>query len=96
MTYQPAKLDKIAGFSIAYIDRSLNGGQDAIVGTFKGKRAFFQTHEFTSRKMVYKGMVEDKGTLYYAIVPVIVDMRVRVARFTSYRAPTTWERLSYD
>ncbi len=94
MSYQPAKLNKIQGFSIAHLEQRGETGQQRVVGTFKGERTFFQAHSHTSRKMTYEGFVEHEGLIFYAVVPVQVDVQVRQAKFRAVGAPAFWQRIT--
>lgn len=44
--------------------------------------------------MIYKGFVEKDSVIYYAVVPVVVEVRTRQARFVSSAAPTAWQRIT--
>lgn len=94
MGYQTAKLDKAMGFAIAHLETVAETGEERIVGIFKGERTFFQKYANSRRKMIYKGFVEKDSVIYYAVVPVVVEVRTRQARFVSSAAPTAWQRIT--
>jgi hypothetical protein len=50
------------GFATARIEQ-LKGGKQVVIGTFKGERTFHDAHKGTSARMIYRGLVEDKGVL---------------------------------
>lgn len=92
--YQTAKLGRFTGFSTAYLETSLETGEERVVGVFKGERTFFQKYANSRRKMIYEGFVEKDSVIYYTVVPVTVEARTRQARFVSFAAPTVWQRIT--
>ncbi len=94
MGYQPAKLNKVQGFSIARLERISEADQQTVTGTFKGEQTFFQAYAHTSRNMTYKGFVEDEGLIYYAVVRVRVEVQTRQAKFRAVSPPTVWHRIT--
>lgn len=94
MSYQPAKLDKVQGFSVAHLERTGEAESEVVTGIFKGGRTFFQAHSHTSRKMTYKGFVEREGLVYYAAVRVHVEVQARQAKFRAVSPPTIWQRIT--
>jgi hypothetical protein len=94
MSYQPAKLDKVQGFSVAHIERTGEASEQTITGTFKGERTFFQAHAHTSSEMIYEGFVENEGLIYYAVVRVHVEVQTRQAKFRAVSPPTVWHRIT--
>lgn len=94
MSYQPAKLNKVKGFSVARLERTGETNKQTITGTFKGERTFFQVHTHTSSKMTYEGFVENGGLIYYAVVRVHVEVQTRQAKFRAISAPPVWHRIT--
>lgn len=93
MSYQPAKLNRVHGFSIAHLERADEAEAEVVAGVFKGERTFFQAHSHTSRKMTYEGYVEHEGLIYYAVVRVQVEVQTRQATFRAVEPPTAWQRI---
>lgn len=94
MVYQTAKLDKAKGFAIAYVETIAETGEERIVGIFKGERSFFRKYANGTHQMIYEGFVEQDSVIYYAVVPVAVEVRTRQARFVSSSVPTVWHRIT--
>lgn len=94
MGYQTAKLDKATGFSVAHLESVAETGEERIVGDFRGERTFFEKYANSTRKIIYKGFVERDSVVYYAVVPVNVEVRTRQAKFVSSAAPSVWQRIT--
>lgn len=94
MGYQTAKLNKATGFAVAHLETLLEIGEERIVGVFKGEHTFFQKYANSTREMTYEGFVEHDSVIYYAVVPVVVEVRTRQAGFVSSGIPTVWLRIT--
>lgn len=94
MSYQPAKLNKVKGFSIAHLERADEAEAGVVAGIFRGEGTFFQAYSHTSRKMTYEGYVEHEGLIYYAVVRVQVEVQTRQAKFRAVEPPAVWQRIT--
>lgn len=94
MGYQTAKLGGSTGFSVAHLEAVAETGDERIIGVFKGERIFFEKYANSTRKMIYEGFVEKDSVIYYAVVPVNVEVRTRQAKFISSAVPTVWQRIT--